>query len=116
VVQADAGIHGEVGVVTRPAENQQTVEAARILDRALTSEGAMARYYRGLTDWGQFHEAIEKERAALRDLVAQADQAQDIARRIDALWDAGGDDWWAALEELRALARLDGALQTKEQA
>lgn len=34
----------------------------------------MARYYRGRTDWGQFHEAIEKERAALRDLVAQAER------------------------------------------
>jgi len=92
-----------VAVVTRPAENQQTVEAA--LDLIVSGEAVTTT-----------REAIERvrthnaARVALRDLVAQADDARAALEQIDRLGDHRAEYPGLVKQIVRhALVRLDGA-------
>jgi hypothetical protein len=101
--------------VTRPAENQQTVEAA--LDLADGEKG-----HTGAGEPCPLCDALVDAHAALRDLVAQAARQEGALDEVESVIDCfvtGGltdSEFLVELDRALALARLDGALQTKEQA
>jgi hypothetical protein len=104
--------------VTLPAENQQTVEALaerieRLIDRYTGAPWQKRAYEAGTL--GAF-ESGQAARAALRDLVAQADREYAYAKAVaeirgslTALATGGISEIDFAEEVQDALARLDGA-------